>query len=72
MSRQCLFSWTLNGLIAGYKKAGEKALALLEGMTCATASNLRDVDAVAGFLRPVLASKQYGYETFLAGLVAKV
>ncbi len=51
-------------LLPGYKRAGEKAVALLDSLVCATVANLRDADEVARYLRPVVASKQVSF--FLA------
>jgi T-complex protein 1 subunit theta len=47
-------------IVSGYKKAGIKALEVIEGMACETVKNVRDEEEVAKFLKPVIASKQYG------------
>ena len=55
---------------AGYKKASEKAYALLESLSTARIPDVRDRAALVSLLSPVIASKQGGYEALLAGLVA--
>ena len=55
---------------AGYKKASEKAYALLESLSTARVPDVRDRAALVSLLSPVIASKQGGYEALLAGLVA--
>jgi T-complex protein 1 subunit theta len=57
-------------IVEGYKKAAEICNAALEQMVCHTLDNPRDKQALAQVLRPVLASKQFGYEDMLANLVA--
>jgi T-complex protein 1 subunit theta len=57
-------------VVEGYKQATERALALLEGLSVASLDNPRDRAALTRALVPVIASKQYGYEELLAGLVA--
>lgn len=58
-------------IVSGYKKAGKKATEILETLVCSSIANIRDEEEVAKYLRPVISSKQFGYETFLGGLVAK-
>merc|ERR1711974_55550 len=58
-------------VVAGYTKAGLRAQELLSECVLKTSSDLKDVDAVTKFLRPVIGSKQYGYEDLLAPIVAK-
>jgi len=43
----------------------------LEGLATTKCSNIADVSEVARYLKPVIASKQYGWEDFLAPLVAQ-
>lgn len=59
-------------IVEGYKKASEKAMALLEQLVCFTLENPRDKAALTKALIPVLASKQHGYEEMLAELVSEV
>lgn len=58
-------------IIEGYKKAGNKSLELLETMICRNADDCLLKEHVADALRTAIASKQYGYEDFLADLVAE-
>jgi len=58
-------------ILAGYEKACDKALELLPNLVCYTAKNVRDQSEMEKCLNSCLASKQYGNEKFLAGLVAK-
>lgn len=55
---------------AGYKKASEAALKMLEGLTVGKVEDARDRAQLLSVLRPVIASKQGGYEDLLGGLVA--
>merc|ERR1719473_1364496 len=58
-------------IIAGFEKACDKAMEELPSMVCYTAQNVRDQAEVEKCLKSCLASKQYGHEDFLAGLVGK-
>lgn len=59
-------------IVTGYKKAGAKALELIETLSVESVGNLRDVDEVAKkLMRSVLAAKQFGNEEWLAPLVAR-
>ncbi|XP_041094213.1 T-complex protein 1 subunit theta-like [Polyodon spathula] len=62
---------SVSEITEGYKVASNKALDLLEDLSCLSLKDIRDVTEVAAATRPSLASKQYGYEDFLATLVAK-
>ncbi|CUI15345.1 T-complex protein theta subunit, putative [Bodo saltans] len=57
-------------IIEGYKKAGNKALEVLSTLACGTVDDVLLRESVIPVLRTAIASKQYGYETFLAELVA--
>jgi len=54
----------------GYAHALEKAEEILLTKKIGEVTDLRDQDAVVKALRSCLASKQYGYEDFLGGLIA--
>jgi T-complex protein 1 subunit theta len=58
-------------IVAGYIKSSEKALALLETMSCGKVDDVLVEAQVTPAIRTAISSKQYGYEDFLAGLVAK-
>ncbi|XP_039270687.2 T-complex protein 1 subunit theta-like [Styela clava] len=57
-------------VIEGYEQAGEKALDILKDLVHREVKDLRDREEVAKSLRTAIASKQYGNEDFLAGLIA--
>lgn len=57
-------------VLAGYEKACDKTLEILPSLVCHTATNVRDLDEMRKCLKTCLMSKQYGYEEFLANLVA--
>lgn len=58
-------------IVEGYKKAGNKSLELLDTMVCKTADDCLRKEQVVDAIRTSIASKQYGYEDFLADLVAE-
>lgn len=58
-------------IIEGYKKAGNKSLELLEGMVAKTVTDCLRPEDVIDAIKTAIASKQYGYEAFLAELVAQ-
>ncbi|EPY32894.1 T-complex protein 1 subunit theta [Strigomonas culicis] len=58
-------------IIEGYKKAGNKSLELLEKMTVQNVDDCLVKENVIPAIRTAIASKQYGYENFLADLVAQ-
>ena len=60
-------------IIAGYTKAGKQALALIETLSIEAipADALQDVATLTRVLTSPIAAKQYGYESFLAPLVAQ-
>jgi len=57
--------------VSGYDKAGKKALEELENLSAHKLDDIRDEKKVAYCLRTALASKQFGYEDLLAGMIAK-
>jgi len=60
-----------NDVVSGYEKAGAKAQEILETLTAYKPDDLTDVNQVAYCIKAVIASKQYGYETFLSNLIAR-
>eukprot|EP00794_Sanderia_malayensis_P000454 gene454-1096_t len=58
-------------IIYGYDLATKKALEILPDLVCETGKDLRNEKEVARFIKPAIASKQYGNEDFLAELIAK-
>lgn len=55
----------------GYEKALEKCLEILPNLVCDEIKDCRNVDEVIRGITPSIMSKQYGYEDFIAALVAK-
>eukprot|EP00672_Neobodo_designis_P019871 CAMPEP_0174852570 /NCGR_PEP_ID=MMETSP1114-20130205/25900_1 /TAXON_ID=312471 /ORGANISM="Neobodo designis, Strain CCAP 1951/1" /LENGTH=538 /DNA_ID=CAMNT_0016087177 /DNA_START=35 /DNA_END=1651 /DNA_ORIENTATION=+ len=58
-------------IIAGYKKAGDKAIEVLEASIAGKVEDVLVIEQVLPILRTAIASKQFGYEAFLAKLVAE-
>eukprot|EP01101_Sappina_pedata_P007364 TRINITY_DN3877_c0_g1_i1.p2 TRINITY_DN3877_c0_g1~~TRINITY_DN3877_c0_g1_i1.p2 ORF type:complete len:553 (+),score=280.00 TRINITY_DN3877_c0_g1_i1:33-1661(+) len=58
-------------IVAGYVKAGKKALEVLEGLISNNLTSVRDVTQVAKYLRSSISSKLFGYEDLLAPLIAQ-
>jgi T-complex protein 1 subunit theta len=58
-------------IIAGYTKAGEKALEILEDLVIGRCNSIYDVKEVTRYLKPAVSSKQFGWEEILAPLVAQ-
>lgn len=58
-------------IVAGYTKAGRKALEILEGLISHNINSLRSAPEIAKFLRSSISSKLYGYENMLAPLIAQ-
>lgn len=57
-------------MMEGYKKAGKKALELLDSLQAGKVEDCLIREQVIPPIRTAIASKQYGYEDMLAGLVA--
>lgn len=58
-------------VIEGYEMASQFAVNSLEGLCCHTVKDLRDPIEVAKAIKPVISSKQYGNEEFLAKLITQ-
>ncbi|KAI1790404.1 T-complex protein 1 [Ganoderma leucocontextum] len=58
-------------IIKGYELASAKALSELETLSLSSLPSPLTKPSLAAALKPVIASKQYGYEDQLAGLVAE-
>ena len=50
--------------------AGEKCLEILETLCCHTVKDVKDAESVIPIIRTSVASKQDGYEDFLAELIS--
>jgi len=55
----------------GYEKALDKALEILETLTCFEVKNTKDANEVTKAVRTAIMSKQYGHEDFIADLITK-
>jgi len=55
----------------GYEKALDKALEILDTLSCMEVKNTKDVEQVKKAIRTAVMSKQYGHEDFLAELISK-
>ena len=56
-------------IVSGYVRAYEKVLETLPTLVCKSVGDVRDRDQMIEGIKSVLATKQYGYEDLLAGLV---
>jgi len=61
----------LSEVVAGYTKAGDKALEFLEKLVVENIQDIKDVTKIARYLRSVVSSKQYGWEDTLTPLIAQ-
>jgi T-complex protein 1 subunit theta len=58
-------------IVAGYQRAFEKTVEILPSLVIHSVQDVRDHDQMCKAIKSVLATKQYGYESFLAHLVVK-
>jgi T-complex protein 1 subunit theta len=58
-------------ILNGYEKAGKYALEIMEKLTCYTMETPRDVKALTAAVKPAVASKRFGQEDHLAGMIAQ-
>ena len=56
-------------ILIGYEKAAKKTIELLDSLVCYTLKNPRDHDELKACIKSVVASKQFGLEDHLAGLI---
>merc|ERR1711988_678019 len=61
----------ISDIVAGYKKAGAKALELLETLVVSSLENLKDQDSVEKAIRSAVTSKQLEWERHLVPAIAK-
>lgn len=57
-------------VITGYEMAMKKCLEVMSTLVCYEVKDPRDDEAVSKAIRPVMMSKQYGYEDFLTKIIA--
>jgi T-complex protein 1 subunit theta len=58
-------------ILIGYEKGAKKCLELLEDLSCYSVDNIRDRSDIQNSIKSAIASKQYGLENFLSGLIAE-
>jgi T-complex protein 1 subunit theta len=58
-------------IIIGYEKASQKAMELLDGLDSYTSENMRDQAELTRLIKGTVASKQFGLEDFLGGLISE-
>eukprot|EP00929_Paragymnodinium_shiwhaense_P000464 TRINITY_DN100703_c0_g1_i1.p1 TRINITY_DN100703_c0_g1~~TRINITY_DN100703_c0_g1_i1.p1 ORF type:complete len:540 (+),score=167.32 TRINITY_DN100703_c0_g1_i1:90-1709(+) len=58
-------------ILKGYELSRDKVLQFLEGMSCWSCTNVRDVDQLTKCVKSALGAKQLGFENTLAPLVAQ-
>ena len=58
-------------ILIGYEKGAKKAMELLETLECYKSTNLRDKTELTKMVKTTVASKQFGLEDFLSGLIAE-
>ena len=58
-------------ILIGYEKGAKKALEIVEGLTCYTVENLTDRVDLQKSIKTAIASKQFGLEDLLSGLIAQ-
>jgi T-complex protein 1 subunit theta len=58
-------------ILIGYEKGSKKSLELLEGLTSYNVQNVKDHTEIQKCIKSAIASKQYGLENFLSGLIAE-
>jgi chaperonin GroEL (HSP60 family) len=56
-------------ILIGYEKGSKKCLELLEDLSCYKVENIRDRADLLKCIKSAIASKQYGMEDFLGGLI---
>jgi T-complex protein 1 subunit theta len=58
-------------IVIGYEKGSKKALEVLETLTAYESKNIRNQEELVKLIKSTVASKQFGLEDFLAGLIAE-
>jgi T-complex protein 1 subunit theta len=57
-------------ILIGYEKGAKKALEILEELPTHRLENLKDLNELKQAIKTSIASKQFGLEDFLGGLIA--
>lgn len=58
-------------ILIGFEKASKKTMELMDSIETHTATNLRDPVELAKMIKTTVASKQFGLEDYLSGLIAE-
>lgn len=58
-------------ILIGYEKGAKQALEIVEGLSCYSVENVKDKEDLQRCIKTAIASKQYGLEDFLSGLIAQ-
>ena len=58
-------------ILIGYEKAAKKTMELMDTIPTIQSENLRDRAELARMIKATVATKQFGLEEFLAGLIAE-
>ena len=58
-------------ILIGYEKASAKCMELMDGIETYSSENMRDLEELTRLIKGTVASKQFGLEDFLAGLIAE-
>ena len=58
-------------IVIGYEKGSKKCLELLEELSCYKSANIRNQEELTMLIKSTVASKQFGLEDFLGGLIAE-
>ena len=58
-------------ILIGYEKASKESLALLEELSCYSVEDVKNRIDIQMCIRTAIASKFYGLEDFLSGLIAE-
>lgn len=57
-------------ILIGYEKGAKYCLELIEELSCYSVNNIKDIEEINKCIKTSIASKQFGLETFLGGLIA--
>lgn len=58
-------------ILIGYEKGAKQALEIVESLSCYSVKNIKDRTELQMCIRTAIASKQFGLEDFLSGLIAQ-
>ena len=58
-------------ILIGYEKGAKQALEIVESLSCYSVKNIKDRTELQMCIKTAIASKQFGLEDFLSGLIAQ-